>query len=166
MSSEDHSLHIHEWIAIAAVTLAFALMGAFSWTGAVYESEGGAKDGYLWVEVEGCVSHPGPYQVTIGTTVQQVLDLSEPLPEASYKGLRRSSLVKNGQLIRVGERSWITVYLDGAVRTKGALKVRRGTRLIDLIGVAPLKKEADTNSLKRKRHLKSGERITIPEAVR
>lgn len=160
------SLFIREWIAILVILVGFGLMTVFTRSGHT-DSLPDAKPGYLWVEIEGAVRHPGAYQMPIGSTVQQAIDLAEALPDASYKGIRRNSVLKEGQLIRVRAKvqSLITIHLEGDGVNSGPFEVPNGTRLIDLIEIAPLKKGADVSSLERKRRLKPGEHVIIPHKL-
>ena len=85
-----------------------------------------------------------------------------PLPEADLSKLKLKSKLKDGQVIKILAKEWITVYLEGAVEEQGALKVLKGTKLQDLSESVHFLPDADSAKLNKKRVLKDEEVINVP----
>jgi len=156
-------LRPQEWFLVLAgclTLLAFALVGLL-YNDPVIPEEPLAET--VVATIEGAVAFPGSYELPFGSSVGDLLERASPDPDADLRRIRRSALLKQGKFLRVRKLPKITVYLKGAVTLEGPLELPKGTRLEELIELAPLTGNADKSFLKRRRKLKEGEIISVPE---
>jgi protein involved in polysaccharide export with SLBB domain len=120
-------------------------------------------DSLVHVSVKGAVTIAGKYDLAIGSTIQDLLNLSGLSPAADLSQIKLKTKLKNGQRILVPERKWMTIYLEGAVENPGAMKIMSGIRCQELSSVLTLPPEADVKALQKRRHyLREGEVVHIP----
>ncbi len=116
----------------------------------------------LQVKVEGAVANPGNYRLPLNATLKELLKQAHPLPQADLSQLKWRRKLRNGQTIYVPERVWITIYLEGAVKQTGPVKILSGTRWQELADQLEFLPEADLKSIRKKqRFLQDGELIII-----
>lgn len=159
-------LKLTEWLGIYCIFCAVVAAIAFSQRHPLFSSPT-LPAGQLAAEIEGCVRHPGLYYFEQGSTLNDLLEKGGPLPEADLKGLRRKSLLKNGQLLFIKERPLITVFLEGAVENPGPRQVRKGMRRFELLATETLLEGATLSSVKGKNQpLKENEILKINTDLR
>lgn len=117
-------------------------------------------DPEIEVIVEGAVEREGVYRLPLGARLKDLLKQISVLQEADTGKLKLERKLKNGQVVKIPLKKMITVYLTGAVQ-KDSLRLPKGARLQDLIGLAPFTSDADLSKLRRKRLLKEGETVHI-----
>lgn len=116
----------------------------------------------LQVSIEGAVAQPGTYELPLKSSVEDLLKIAQPLPIADLSRLNKHRKLIDGQVVRIPEKKWITIYLEGEVENPGAFQLLSGTRCYELIDQLDFKPEADKNHLKRmRRYLKEGETVKI-----
>lgn len=165
-------LPVHEWIAIWAI---ISLLFTITLITAVFNNsstEVPTDPPHLLIAenieivIEGAVENPGCYQVKRGSRVEDILALGKPLPDADIRRLKLKAKVRDGQFIRIPRYQMITVFLEGEVKNPGALQVRKGTKLNDLLTMLEWPEEADLRTLKKKRNLKDQEVIKVSSKIK
>lgn len=155
-------LDIHEWCAIillSGLMIALALVAKIQ----VEPPESSPPvDGLISAEIEGAVLYPGIYHFQAGASLLDLLQAGEPLPEADLRGIRKKGRLKNGQLLAIKELPSIQIQVVGAVKDTKPIQVPTGTRLVDLLGLVAFQKDADLETLKKRRRLKDGETVVVP----
>lgn len=168
MTKNSH-LPVHEWCIIVLFCLILLALAGF----ALGRSKKGEDPihsplaempvALLEIKVEGAVVKPGVYRMPLSASLKDVLDQAELLPSADQSKLKWNRKLRHEQTIRIPERTWITIYIEGAVTQPGSLQILSGTRgqeLADQLDVLP---EADLKALRKKRQfLQQGDTITIP----
>lgn len=119
---------------------------------------------HLEVSIEGAILHPGTYEMPLNSTLQDLVNISGGfLPEADLSRLKFKGKLKNRQKVKIPEKKWMTIYLEGATQNPGPFQVMSGTRCRELATLLTLPPEADLASLKKRRHyLREGEVVHIP----
>lgn len=161
-------LPLHEWLIISLLIAIFFLLIGIAY---IRESRSSLPstdapqeliDSYIYVTIRGAVVKPGSYALKRGATLKQLVELTPTLPEADLKGLKWHRPLRDGQIIHIPVKSLITIFLEGAVETEGAMQVFKGTRWEDLLTLVRFKAEADLKKLHKKRYLKDQEVIHVP----
>ena len=116
----------------------------------------------IQIVVKGAVHKTGNYEVKRGATIQDVLNLAQPLEQADLNKLKLAAKLRNHQTITVQERRKITVHITGAVTEPTSLTVEQGMMVKELAPLLSFLPEADSEKLNRKRKLKDGETISVP----
>lgn len=114
------------------------------------------------VVVKGAVHFPGTYQLVNEMTIGTLLKLAMVKPDADLGKMRLDTVIRKTRLVYVKEKAQITVYLTGAVKNAGAVKVNKGTTLEELLKTIDLDEDAHLEAFKGKRKLKENELIEIP----
>lgn len=162
------ALPLHEWLAVAAIMgfmITLTAITAFKDNSAPYATLADPHyitDPNIEICMEGEVEHKGALRVNRGATIREVIDIAKPTPHADLSKLKMASKVRKGQIVKVPKLVVFTIYLEGAVKQPGALKVPKGTRLEDLQTLVAFAPEAKIDVLQKKRRLKDGEIIRIP----
>lgn len=162
------TLKAREWLAVTIVIASLACLAALTqFKGnkpnlipAIAQID--ASRPTVEVVVKGAVSLPGTYHLPQEMTLGALLELAKPLPEADLGKWRLEAPIRKGRLVVVKEREQITVYLSGAVKNEGAVKVMKGTTLEQLLQNTELDAQADVGAIKAKRKLRANELIEIP----
>jgi hypothetical protein len=115
------------------------------------------------VLIEGEVSKPGSYQIAPGTPFAEVLRKARPTRLADLNGLDQEERVKKPLRIEIKALEKLSVAIEGEITEPGLLIVPIGTRMCDLKKYVTLKPSADPTFFKKRRLLKQGEKITIPQ---
>lgn len=162
-------LKVHEWLAITIIIGVIA--GLTCLTSFQNKQEIRPKDmtwmtrtasGGFTILIQGAVDYPGMYHIDSPMTLGELLTLAGVQRDADLRRFRLSTLIKKGRTIRVPLRQMIQVHLRGAVNGEPTLTVPKGTKVEDLLSLADFRTDADIKILKKKRHLKADEVITIP----
>ncbi len=102
------------------------------------------------------------YEMKKGCKVKELWALCRPLPDANLSRYKPNQFIRDGQLVIVPLKEYITVYLEGAVFPQGPLRVMKGTQVRELKGLVELFPNADREKLNKTRRLKDQEIIHIP----
>ena len=166
--TQKPELPLHEWLAVAAIMgfmVTLTVITAFKDNSAPYASLADPHyitDPNIEICMEGEIEHKGALRVKRGSTIREVIDIAKPTPDADLSKLKMTSKARKGQIVKVPKLVLFTIYLEGAVKQPGALKVPKGTRLEDLQTLVAFAPEAKIEVLQKKRRLKDGEIIRIP----
>lgn len=167
--SNSKKMPLHEWLAVLVIILAMILLtvvALFNQNDSLPEHTGQPHfiaPQEIEITVEGAVENPGIHQLKKGARVKDALLAAKTLPEADISKLKLESKLRDGRVIKVPYKAMITIYLQGAVEVEGVLKVKKGTRLNELVNIAVFSPLADLSALNKKRRLKDGETIHVPE---
>lgn len=116
------------------------------------------------ITLQGAVANPGLYEFSPKSTVGDVLKIAQLHPIADTSQLHTRRQLIDGQVIRIPEKKWITIYVEGAVLEPGPLQIFSGTRCQELVGQLDFTPDADINNLKKmRRYLKEGEVVRVPK---
>lgn len=160
------SLPLHEWIIIVLFCLILMALSAYALAGQrkipVPKVEEVRKI-VLEVKIGGEVAHPGTYSLPLKSTMKELLAQAEPLSSADLSQLNYRKKLRDGQVINIPTRAWITIQLAGMVEEPGPLKILSGTRIQELVGQLKLLPEADAKALsKRRSFLFEGDTLNVP----
>lgn len=117
----------------------------------------------LQVVIGGAVAKPGAYIMEKGDTIEDLLNLAGPLPEADLRHLRLKRKLRDGQKIKVPVTQMITVILEGAIEKSGPLQVPKGTKVGELNQYIEFSENADFKKMPKKHILQDQEIVSIPE---
>lgn len=162
-------LPIHEWCIILLFCMILLLLAGFAIAGRKYVPAPAVaaiapKNETIQVKIEGEVANPGTYQLSSKTTLKEFIEQAQPLPTADLSQLNWRRKLRDGQMIRIPERRWITIQVAGAVQNPGSLKILSGTRMHEIADQLEPLPEADLKSIqKRKSYIKEGDIIEIPQ---
>ena len=157
----------HEWVIIALLIVTVCLLSVvtffhkkeqFPSVGPIVE----LSTETIQVTVKGEVVHSGVHEVKRGMRLKELLAMAVTTPEADLSRLKLNSKLREGQVVKVPAQVWITIYLEGAVKEAGPLKLRKGTKVEELLEQITLLPEGDPSKLKKKRLLKDQEVIVVP----
>lgn len=130
---------------------------------AISPIEAPIQKSHFQITVKGALKNPGKYSVPANSTVQDLVDELEMLDTADISQLKLRQKLKDKQRLTIPEKKLITIYVEGAIETPGALHIMSGTRCQELVQLIQLPPEADGKMLqKRKHYLKEGEIVIIP----
>lgn len=170
MMKASEKLSSHEWIVVFSL---IALMSTMTyathkhWFKSSPTQNLQRYDVYdlkINVKVEGAVDYPGVYCIDKGSCVEDVLLQAKPSTNADVNKISKTKKVRDGQIIKIPAKEYITIYLEGAVEHPGALILPKGATMAELISLVEVKKNADLSQLKRDKRLKEGDIIKIPQA--
>ena len=167
-TQEAAALKAREWLAILIVIIAVAALTAVTQfknnvpSSSVYLEKEGYSTLSTEVIVKGAVELPGTYHIGSEMTLGALLELAKVYPTADLSKLRLDSVIRKSRMVVVKEKEQITVYLTGAVKKSGALKVAKGTTLEQLLKSTELDDQAHVEAINGKRKLKENELIEIP----
>ena len=83
--------------------------------GPVAEEEEGGEAGPIFVDVIGCVEHPGVYQLTAGSRVFQAIELAGGLTEdAEVRSINRAAVLTDEQVLIVLSKEEFEEQQEGA----------------------------------------------------
>lgn len=163
---ETPRLYTYEWAAIVSILGFIGMICAVTQISnsgsapstAIYDHEKAS----MTVYIDGAVESPGMYQMPLKSTVNDLLQIAHPAPQANLKKVKLNSTLKPGQRITIAAYPQITIYLEGDV-IAGAYQIRKGTRLCDLPSLIAFPPSANMSIFKKKRVLKEGERLIVPK---
>lgn len=166
-SQKTLQLPIHEWIAVVVIItflVMISTMAIFSnddldtiETGLPHHVVSPEID----VTIEGAVLNPGTFKIKRGATLQEALDIAQPLSSADLRKIKINKKLRQGQVIKIPEIKMITVYIKGKVQEPIALNVPQGTRLKDILEQIVFNEDVDINKYRKMRYLKDHETIVI-----
>ncbi len=116
------------------------------------------------LSVEGAVARPGSYRHELGAPLAETVLKAKPTRFADLKSLSLEETSERSLIIKVKELTEIEVLIVGAVLNPGPLRLPAGSRLCDLKSKIQCSKEADRSLFKRRRLLKDGEIVEIPQS--
>lgn len=161
-------LPLHEWLIVLLFCSILLLLSFFSIFGSsshkTIPSTSSKSPAFLSLEVtiEGAVYCPGTYEMPLKSSLDNLLEIAQPLPIADLSQLNKRRQLIDGQIVKIPEKKWITIYLEGEVEHPGPFQLLSGTRCYELVDQIDFKPEADKNHLKRmRRYLKEGETVKI-----
>lgn len=161
------ALMVHEWLAITTIIGFLGMLTIISVIRSTpplvpqKELAHPLTNPFIKVSIEGAVEHPGSYNLKKGARVKDALEQAKPLSNANLGQMNLESKLRKGQKINVPKIEMLTLFLQGAVKTPGALQVPKGTRLIDLMSLVEFLENAKLEPLQKKRRLKNNEVIHI-----
>lgn len=113
------------------------------------------------VTVQGAAEHIGIFELRKGARIKDLWKLCKPTFDADLSSFKPNQLLRDGQVIKIPLKEYLTVYIRGAVQQEVVLRVLKGTQLKDLKDMIVLQKDADIKILNAKRRLKDQEVIHI-----
>ena len=164
-------LPFHEWCIILLFCMILLLLGGFALAGRKYvpappariEAQKDTVKTAIRIKVEGEVANAETFEVPSKTTLKELLEKAQPLPTADLSQLNWRRKLRDGQTIKIPERRWITIQIEGAVQNPGPLKILSGTRMLEIADQLEPLPEADLKSIqKRRSFLKEGDTVEIP----
>ena len=99
-------LHIHEWLAVVTIIGFIGMLAVCAYLMSPPLALQTGQPHYLIdntveVFVQGSVQFPGPRRVPRGSTIQDVLEVAKPLPQANTGRLNLQAKVRTNQVIKV-----------------------------------------------------------------
>ena len=160
-------LPFHEWVIVSLLVIAFltlALVTQFKQAAPLPPVQNShlLVDDSIVVTIKGAITRPGDYSFKRGARLKELLAQAEPLPEADLESIKSNSKMRDGQIIKIASQRWITIQVEGAVESPGAMRVKHGTNRNELIEQLSLLPEADVSKLQTKRLLRNGEVLQVP----
>lgn len=156
-----------EWLVVAFVIIVMTILSAVALFSDRRASNLSLENPHhltaqdIEVFIDGAVELAGAFTFKKGATLQELLSLAKPLPQADLKKLKIKSKLRNGQRIQVPVKKMITVILDGAVEQPGPYKIPKGSRWEDLHQLISLHPKADLSSLKKRKLLKDQDIVYV-----
>jgi hypothetical protein len=167
MNQKQHSLPLHEWIALLAISSLLFIIFLLGRQGESEASSAGEPhyiaSQHCEVTVKGAIEIPGVYVLKKGASLQDLLDVSILSCNADTARLKLNSKLRQGQSVTVPKQELVTIYIEGAVKHPCTKTLPKETRVQDLITMLDMEADADLRIFKRKRRLKDGETIHIPQ---
>ncbi len=168
--NENENLDNHEWIVVFSLIILLGMITFithkhwFSSYPRPYSDPLYVYSQQIQVHIEGAVQSPGLYLIEKNSTLKDLLIRAQPTAEADLKKLSMSKKIKDGQMIKVPSKEYITVYLEGAVKFPGAKIIPKGSVMEELLASIELIENADLSKIKLKKRLKEGDVLKIPSA--
>jgi hypothetical protein len=164
----SNRISLRDWFAVIALSSMIGTLGLLSYLSSESTAFEMENAHYLKpvesinVTVKGAVRYPGVYSLSKGNSIAKLLELAKSLPEADLEQLRLDAKLKKTQTMTIPFIRMITIHLTGAVKEEGALQLKYGTRVQDLISLGVCLESANLKVLHKKRKLKDLEVIHIP----
>ncbi len=160
-------LPAHEWLIIVLLITALLLLSLVTliWRRdklPPIEAQHELTTELVQVTVQGAVERTGVFEMRKGCKFKELWELCRPLPDANLTRFKPNQFIRDGQVVIVPLKEYITVYLKGAVTPQGALRVMKGMQVRELKGLVELFPDADREKLNKSRRLKDQETIHIP----
>lgn len=160
-------MQAHEWLFVLLLSAAVLCSWAASLLSEKQEPASARfqcmKEKRVQVLVKGAVQQAGLYQIDPQMPLKELLQLAGVQPDADLRQVDLDNPVEHSRVLNIRTQKKITVYLNGAVKNPGPIKIPRGASLSALQGVALLETDADSSFLNKKRRLKEGETVTVPK---
>jgi hypothetical protein len=161
-------LPTHEWLIIALLIVVLMLLTGLAFFSKkqmmpIPQSEHALTTEIVEVTVQGAVEHIGVFEFRKGAKMKDLWALCKPQVEADLTHFKPNQLLRDGQLIKIPLKEYITIYITGAVQQEGPIQVLKGTPLKDLKHLLSFKTNAETKYLNKTRRLKDQEIIRIRE---
>lgn len=158
-------LHVHEWMAVMAITGFLLSFVVLAYLNREHHSIPPATQfpiPEIEVFVEGAVEKPGRLFIKKGSLVKDLLAQIKLTPDADISSLNPDSKLRNGKRIKIPSTQ-INIHISGAVAHPGWHNLPVNTRLADLPKHIELQEDADLKFFKKRRKLKDGETLIIPQ---
>lgn len=161
------SLQSSEWFLVASLLLimvslvTISKISATKATSQLSVEEKNQKK--VLVTVEGAVKKPGSYFIEVGSSIQDVLKITKPLPNADLKKWLLLEEIQSDCRIEISELSEIVVSIKGAVVKPIELTLPVGSRICDLKSKILLSEDAEKAFFRRRKRLKNGDIICVPK---
>jgi hypothetical protein len=115
------------------------------------------------IAISGEVARPGTFSALPGARLGDLIKKSRPKPFADLQGIDLDSPVEKALEISIPRLSEISVRIEGAVVAPTELTLPAGSRICDLKPKIECAKDADLRFFKRRRLLKNGDLVHIPQ---
>lgn len=156
-------LHFREWLVIFCVTTSLLILGVVSFFRGRDDFSFQSNDD-VYVVVDGAVSNTEGYLVKPGSRVKDLLSQIHLLPEADLKKIKKNARLYSGQYLYIPQKNRVVeVYIDGAVKNSGVVRIKKGKRLSYLLDNVKATANADLESLPLHMRLQGSETIVVPE---
>ncbi len=169
--SPKPQLAVREWLAVIILIGAFTLITIVSFLNDrsipenVNNNAHFLKPQHIDVHIQGAVINPGNYKLKIDSKLKDLLTLAIPNDEADLKLLKLDSKLRNGQVVKVTVKPYISINVSGAVKNPGTILVPKGTSLRDISQYVQFTQGANLDKMNRKRILKDEENIHVPSKI-
>lgn len=160
------SLQSSEWFLVASLLLimvSLVTISKISATKATSQLPIEEDQKKVLVTVEGAVKKPGSYFIEVGSSIQDVLKIAKPLPNADLKKWLLLGEIQSDCQIEISELSEIVVSIKGAVVKPIELTLPVGSRICDLKSKILLSEDAEKAFFRRRKRLKNGDIICVPK---
>ncbi len=117
------------------------------------------------VSIDGHVKKPGVYAVARGAPIGEVLRKAHPKKFADLRAIRLEDPISHPLSLNIEPLKELNVQIVGAIQNPGQFRVPPGTRISDLKKNLSLSASADLAYFKKKRMLRDGETINVPEKI-
>ena len=117
------------------------------------------------VTISGAVLNPGKFATSPEALLRDVIKKSKPKFFANLRPFGFEESVEQDRVIEIAELTMIQVYVSGAIIKPVEMEVPITTRLCDLKSKIQLTKNADQKFMKRRRVLRDGDKIIVPEKI-
>ncbi|MEC7839651.1 MAG: SLBB domain-containing protein [Chlamydiota bacterium] len=144
------SLPVHEWLAIIAalfMMLFLVMLNVFHGSNYLDSEEDVHCISNVIVTVEGEVQVPGNFSVSKGTTLREIFELTKPTEFANTRLFDVDRVFYADALVRVPVKPVTTVYVEGAVKSRGKLQVTSGATIAEVLKLAGVLRCADLSNL-------------------
>jgi len=163
-------LAVHEWVAASTIAAFFLFLSLMAYLGRSEDNVGSVDLHYLKpqelkVSVEGAVSHPGVYSLSVGGTYADLFERAKPLENADLRKVNLNARLRSGRRVVVRRLPTIEVEVYGAVEAPGRVVLPKGACLLDLLQYVVVSQNADTSQFESSRILKNGERVFVKANV-
>lgn len=118
----------------------------------------------VMVSVRGAVAKPGPYPMELGSSLIETARKAKPNRFANLQNLALEKTAEGTLVLDIQKLKEIEVLISGSVQNPGPVRLPAGSRLCDLKSKIQCSEQADRAFLKRRRLLKDGEIVEIPQA--
>lgn len=162
------ALKVREWLAVAIFVVSITLLTLIthfkgqSEVDFSYDQSFAPQVRAIEVIVKGAVQFPGVYRLSNEMKVVEILALSEVSEEADMKKIRLESRLRKNRILSVPFKEMITVYITGAVKSGGSVKIEKGSTVSDALKMVELDEQADVDAIKRGKRMKENELIEVP----
>lgn len=118
----------------------------------------------LLVEVLGAVKYPGNYTVPKHGAIPSLIHQAQLQDNAAcHENLKLQPMRKGEWCLAIPSQGTILVHIDGALEQPGWHTLPEKTRICDLSTQLCIKSSCDPKFLKRKRLIRNGEQLILPE---
>lgn len=117
----------------------------------------------VWADIKGHVKRPGKYKLRPGENLGSALRKAAPKPFADLSCIDGSAIPQADRQIEILALQKIRVRVTGCVKEELSLELKPGCRISDLRGRVALSGDAEPKFLKKRRLLKDGETVEIPQ---
>jgi hypothetical protein len=154
-------LAFHEWAAVLTVIGMIFFFAIIAYVNDPTE-ELLTQSSEVEVFITGAVELPGVYVLPRGSLIGDLLEKAQPVDSADLRRVKKMGKLQPGQVIHIKNFPQITIYLDGAVKKKGAMSIAKGVKIKDLLLRDLFLPEADLEPFFKNRFLRHQETLYIP----